>query len=182
MAWRNLFHQTRATYGFENTKETLVKLLREHEAFTDDILYGLADDYIADCEEKSLFDWKYYYVKYDSFRPGRYGRYRWYDFENKPYEFAAMWSERYPSTKTYQPFLKEVDQYGNIDTEDQGMNLYWEDGSYTVCENDAYVTYRYNEEIDEIEEIPDERIDIPQNSEGIDTINRIEKYKELCWN
>jgi hypothetical protein len=61
------------------------------------------------------------------------------------------------------------------------MNLYWEDGSYTVCENDAYVTYRYNEEIDEIEEILSERIDIPQNSEGIDTINRIEKYKELCW-
>lgn len=181
MAWRNLFHQTRATEGFEDTKNVLVELLRNHDSFSDDLLYGVVNDYIADCEKKSVFDWKYYYVKYESFRPGRYGRYRWNDFENKPYEFAAMWSERYPSTKTYQPFLKEVDQYGNIDPEDQGMSLYWEDGSYTVCENNAYVTYYYDEETDLHVEIVDERIDIAQNDDGIDIENRIEKYIELCW-
>lgn len=181
MAWRNLFHQTRATEGFEDTKNVLVELLRSYDSFSDDLLYGIANDYIVNCEEKSVFDWKYYYVKYEEFRPRRYGRYRWYDFENKPYEFAAMWSERYPSTKTYQPFLKAIDQYDNIDPEDQGMSLDWEDGSYTVCENNAYVTYGYDEETDSYVEIVDERIDIAQNAAGIDIENRIEKYKELCW-
>lgn len=181
MAWRNLFHQTRGTEGFDNTKEVLVELLRKYDSFSDDLLCGIANDYITDCEEKSVFDWRYYYVKYESFRPGRYGRYRWYDYENKPYEFAVMWSERYPSTKTYQPFLKEVDQYDNLDTEEQGMCLSWEDGSYTVCENNAYVTYAYDEETDSYVEIVEERIDIAQNDKGIDTENRIEKYKRLCW-
>lgn len=35
-----------------------------------------------------------------------------------------MWSERYPPTKTYLPFLKEVAQEDNLDLEDQGMSLY----------------------------------------------------------
>lgn len=181
MAWRNLFHETRATEGFENTKKVLLKLLKSCDGFSDDILHGLVNSYIEECEEKSLFDWRYYYVKYESFRPGRYGRYRWYDHENKPYEFAALWSERYPSTKTYQPFLLEVDQYDNIDPYDQGMNLSWEDGSWTVCENDAYATYYYDEETDTNVEIEEERIEIKQNENGIDIENRIEKYKELCW-
>lgn len=168
--------------GFDKTKDVIVRLLKKHKSFTDDILRGIADEYILECEKNSLFDWRYYYVKYkDSFRPGRYGRYRWVDYENKPYEFAAMWSERYPSTKTYQPFLKEVDRYDNINTEDWGMNLYWEDDTYTVCENDAFVTYRYDEKSDTVEELVDERIDIAQNEDGIDTENRIEKYKKLCW-
>lgn len=182
MAWRNLFHQSRTVEGFDKTKDVIVRLLKKHKSFTDDILRGIADEYILECEKNSLFDWRYYYVKYkDSFRPGRYGRYCWVDYENKPYEFAAMWSERYPSTKTYQPFLKEVDRYDNINTEDWGMNLYWEDDTYTVCENDAFVTYRYDEKSNTEEELVDERIDIAQNEDGIDTENRIEKYKKLCW-
>lgn len=181
MAWRNLFHRSRNAEGFENTKKYLVKLLAEHEDFSDDILWEIVDKYIADCESKNLYDWRYYYVKYDSFRPGRYGKCRWHDYENKPYEFAVMWSERYPSSKTYQPFLKEVDQYENLDPEDQGMSLYWGDGSCTVCENDAFVTYQYDEEAEEYVEITEERIDIKQNGDGIDIENRIEKYKKLCW-
>lgn len=181
MAWRNLFHRSRNTEGFENTKKYLVKLLSENDDFTDEILWGIVEDYITECEGKNLYDWRYYYVKYDEFRPGRYGKYRWWDFKNKPYEFAVMWSERYPSTKTYQPFLKEVDPDDNLDPENQGMSLYWDDSSWTVCENDAFVTYWYDEELEESVEIPEERIDIKQNEDGVDIENRIEKYKELCW-
>lgn len=181
MAWRNLFHKSRSTKGFENTKKCLVKLLSKYNNFTDEILWKIVKDYISECERKKLYDWRYYYVKYDKFRPGRYGKYRWWDFENNPYEFAVMWSERYPSIKTYQPFLKEVAQYDNLDPDDQGMSLYWDDGSWTVCENDAFVTYWYDEETEETLEILEERIDIKQNKDGIDVENRIEKYKRLCW-
>lgn len=179
MAWRNLFHQSRNAEGFENTKKYLVKLLSEHDDFTDGILGKIVKDYIAECERKNLYDWRYYYVKYEVFRPGRYGKYRWWNFEEKPYELAVMWSERYPSAKTYQPFLKEVEQDDNLDPDDQGMSLYWDDESWTVCENDAFVTYCYDEELEETVEILEERIDIKQNEDGIDMENRIEKYKAL---
>ncbi|MDE6620581.1 MAG: DUF262 domain-containing protein [Lachnospiraceae bacterium] len=181
MAWRNLFHRSRNAEGFENTKKYLVQLLSEYDQFTDGILWQIVEDYIAECERKNLYDWRYYYVKYDKFRPGRYGKCRWWDFENKPYEMAVMWSERYPSAKTYQPFLKEVDQDGSLDPEDQGMSLYWDDGSWTVCENDAFVTYWYDEKSEQTVEIVEERIDIKQNGDGIDIENRIEKYRKLCW-
>lgn len=181
MAWRNLFHKSRTAEGFENTKKSLVKLLSGYDDFTDKILWKIVEDYITECECKNLYDWRYYYVKYDKFRPGRYGKYRWWDFENKPYEFAVMWSARYPSTKTYQPFLKEVDQDNHLDPEDQGMSLNWDDGTWTVCENDAFVTYWYDEELEECVEIPEERIDIKQNADGIDIEDRIEKYRALCW-
>ncbi|MDE7415809.1 MAG: DUF262 domain-containing protein [Lachnospiraceae bacterium] len=181
MAWRNLFHRSRTTEGFENTKKYLVKLLSKYDDFTDEILWEVVKDYITECERKKLFDWRYYYVKYDEFRPGRYGKYCWEDFENKPYEFMAMRSERYLSIKAYQPFLKEVAQYDNLDPGDYGRSLDWDDGSWTVCENDAFVTYRYDEKLEERVEIPEERIDIKQNKDGIDVENRIEKYKKLCW-
>lgn len=181
MAWRNLFHKSRSVEGFENTKKYLVKLLSKYNNFTDDMLWEIVDRYITDCESKNLYDWRYYYVKYDVFRPARYGKCRWRDFENKPYEFAVMQSQRYPSTKTYQPFLKEVDQYGYLNSQNQGMDLYWGDGYRTVCENNAFVTYWYDEETEETVEVIEERIDIKQNKDGIDIENRIEKYKELCW-
>ena len=181
MAWRNLFHKSRNAEGFENTKKYLVRLLSENEDFSDKMLWKIVKDYTSDCKAKKRYDWRYYYVNYDSFRPGRYGKCRWYDFEHKPYEFAVMWSERYPSTKTYQPFLKAVDpdeEYLNHD--EQGMNLYWEDGTWTECENDAFVTYYYDEESEQSIEILEERIDIKQNEDGIDMEDRIKKYRKLC--
>lgn len=182
-AWKNLFHRS-SSEGFERTKACLYRLLSSQETFTDDILLGIAEDYIKECNAKSRYDWRYYYVKYGCFRPGRYGKIRWEDFAQKPYEFAVMWTERYPSANMYQPFLKAVLGEGQediLDKEDNGMSLYWGDGVYTVCENDAFVTYQYEEETDEVYELEEERIDIAQDEAGIDMEERIEKYKELCW-
>lgn len=182
-AWKNLFHRS-SSDGFENTKSCLYQLLSSQETFTDDILWGIAKGYLKECDAKSRYDWRYYYVKYDCFRPGRYGKIRWEDFAQKPYEFGVMWTERYPSANMYQPFLKAVLGEGQediLDKEDNGMSLYWGDGVYTVCENDAFVTYQYEEETDEVYELEEERIDIAQDEAGIDMEERIEKYKELCW-
>ena len=182
-AWKNLFHKS-SSDGFENTKSCLHRLLSSQETFTDNILYGIAEAYINACNEKSRYDWRYYYIKYDCFRPGKYGKIRWEDFAQKPYELAMMWTERYPSTNMYQPFLKAVLGEGQediLDKGDNGMSLYWGDGVCTVCENDAFVTYQYDEETEEYYELEEERINIAQDKNGIDTEERIEKYKELCW-
>ncbi|MCH4153833.1 MAG: hypothetical protein LKF32_04185 [Mageeibacillus sp.] len=85
-AWLNLFHKSGNSLGFEKTHEVLVKLLSQSESFDDDVLRGVADDYIAECENNHIFPWRYYYIKYSEFRPGRYGKAFFDDKENKPYE------------------------------------------------------------------------------------------------
>ena len=169
-AWINLFHRSSAE-GFENTKTCLLRLLSKHEEFSDDVLKAMKDDFLTDRESQKKYDWKYYYVKYGVFRAGRYGKYSWDNFEEAPYEFYAMWTERKWSQNMYQPFLKEVDA-NRLSRDDYGMRLVY-DTSYMKCENSAFVTYSLetNEEIG--------RIEISQNEDGVDTEDRIKKYKAL---
>ena len=170
-AWINLFHRSSAE-GFENTKTCLLRLLSKHEEFSDEVLKEMKDDFLSDRESQHKYDWKYYYVRYGVFRAGRYGKYSWENFEEAPYEFCAMWTERKWSQNMYQPFLKEIDA-DRLSRDDFGMRLVY-DSSYMKCENSAFVTYSLetNEEIG--------RIDIAQNEDGIDTEDRIKKYKALA--
>ena len=167
-SWINLFHKS-SSEGYENTKSSLLNLLSKYEVFSDSVLKKIKDEFITNCESKKLFNWIYYYVKYKIFRPGRYGKYSWDNFSEKPYEFCAMWAERKWSQNTYQPFLKEIDET-YLSRDDFGTQLSYE-GYYVKCENSAFVYYskENNKEI--------KRIDILQNKEGIDIENRIEKYK-----
>lgn len=127
-------------------------------------MLGIKKDYIKSCEERSLFDWRYYYLKYDVFRAGRFGKYAWPDFEHKPYEFGAMWTERNYSQNMYQPFLREIDAQ-HLSRDDFGMYLLYGD-SYVDCANDAFIRYRLDSEGQEEQEI--DRLPIEQNEEGID--------------
>lgn len=169
-AWINLFHRS-SSEGFDRTKNCLLNLLSKHNEFSDEKLNNLINNFLTDRETKKEYDWIYYYIKYDVFRAGRYGKYIWNNFETAPYEFFAMWTERNPSQNMYQPFLKEIDEkqlskddYGMIITDDN-------DNSYVKCENSAFVKYskEKNEEI--------ERIEIDQNEYGVDKEDRIQKYK-----
>ena len=166
-AWRNLFHKS-ANDGFERTKDVLVELLSRAESFTDVFLSGIVNTYINDCENKKNYEWRYYYIKYDLFRPGRFGKYSWSDFENRPYEFSVMQTETKWSENTYQPFLKAVDEK-NLSKDDYGQRLIDGD-NYIVCENAAYVVKNTetNEEV--------VRIDIAQNDKCNDTEDRIKNY------
>lgn len=170
-AWQELFHHS-SNNGFENTKNILQKLLSKYKIFNDDRLTKMADDYIAFCESKSLFDWRYYYIKYDEFRPGRYGKYWWDNFEKEPYNFTALWTEKNPSENAYQPFLKIVEKDNNISRPHCGSRLIF-DNNYLECENSAYV-FRDNETNNETA-----RLDIKQNPQGIDIEDRIQKYLKL---
>ena len=172
-SWQNLFHRSALVKNFEETREILDKLLSGAEKFSDDYLQKIIDDYITDCERKTKFEWTYYFVKYKDFRPPRYGKYWWRDFEKEPYCFAALWTEQKMSTNSYQPFLKATGA-GKLLRDYLGMRL--DLGRYyAVCENSAYVVKNFATDAEE------DRLTINQSG-GIDTEDRIKKFKAWIKN
>ena len=164
--WRNLFHKG-ANNGYDETRKALRMLLSKAEEFTDELLRGVADNYLFECNERQEFDWKFYYIKYASFRPGRYGKYFWKERSTKPYEFLTLWAEYSTSTNSRQPFLYEIDSK-NINRDDYGSSLLY-DTTTVRCENSAYVIY----DIETGKELT--QIEINQNQFGVDTEDRIVK-------
>lgn len=167
-AWRNLFHKS-GNDGFERTRDVLLELLSRSDSFDDELLSSIVNTYINNCENTNNYDWRYYYIKYDLFRPGSFGKYNWDDFENRPYEFSVMKTESKISQNTYQPFLKVVYK-NNLSKDDYGQRVIIGD-NYIVCKNAAYVV----KSIDTNAEV--ERVAIAQNDKGIDTEDRIIKVQ-----
>lgn len=167
-SWRNLFHKS-SNDGFERTKDVLAQLLSRYDSFTDDLLTEIINTYINDCETNNNYEWRYYYIKYDLFRPGSFGKYCWDDFEKRPYEFFVMQTETKISEYTYQPFLKAV--YKDKLSKDHYGQRAIDGDNYTVCENAAYVVKKTSTD----EEV--QRLSIAQNDQGIDTEDRIKKLQ-----
>lgn len=167
-AWRELFHRS-ANAGFENTSAILTELLSGHESFSDTALRERADLFIKECEDKKLFPWRYYYIKYDVFRPGSYGKLRNNSPKQTPYMFTVLQTRLYLSQNSYIPYLKAADD-AHLSRDDMGQRLVYGD-KYIVCTNSAYVVRENNS--DKLIE----RIDIAQNSGGIDTEDRVIKLK-----
>ncbi len=168
IAWDELFHRS-ANTGFEKTSDILVELLSKTEVFTNEFLEQLVADFISSCEELHLYPWRYYYVKYGSFRPGSYGKYYNNEVEMKPYMFFVMQTKSRCSSNTYMPYLREADE-PNLSS-DSGQWLVYGD-RHIICENSKYLL-RDNETKQTIESIP-----IPQNGDGIDTQDRILLLKD----
>lgn len=169
LAWDELFHRS-ANAGFENTGKILIELLSKAESFSDESLRSIADDFVADCEERSVFPWRYYYVKYPTFRPGSYGKYSNTKAEENPYLYSVMQTKSQWSPNTYMPYLKEADP-DHLSKDSLGQRLVYGDW-YIICENEAYVL-RDAETEDVIE-----TLSIPQNQEGYDIRDRIILLKE----
>ena len=171
-AWKTLFHRSESMIGFDNTKEVLNELLCCAPVFTNDYLKGLIDGYIVNCESKKEYPWIYYYVKYKIFRPERYGKYRWDDFEQAPCVFTVIYQQQKVSSNSYNPFLKAVnndvwrERFGNYIYLDGERLLRETQTSYQVVSNDE------NEDL--LKEFA-----INQNENGIDTENRIEKMRRI---
>lgn len=167
-AWRNLFHKS-GNDGFERTKAVLVDLLSRTESFSDELLSGIINNYVNECESNNIYEWRYYYIKYDLFRPGSFGKYYWDDFDKRPYEFSVMQTESKISENTYQPFLKAV--YKNRLSKDYYGQRVIDGENYILCANTSYLIKNTttNDEV--------ERIAIAQSDEGIDTEDRIQKLQ-----
>lgn len=164
-AWSNLFHKS-GNVGFEDTKRVLVELLSISESFDDEMLDGIITGYIFNCIVRREFEWRYYYVKYSSFRPGRYGKYCDISPEDNHYVFTVMATSSKLSENAYVPYLKEADP-DHLSKDDYGTKLVYSNCS-VKCENNAYIIKDRGtgQEID--------RINIAQNEKGIDTEDRIE--------
>ncbi len=167
-SWQNLFHKSALIKNFDETKDFLWQLLHGVKKFSDAYLQKIIDDYLADCERKSEFEWTYYFIKYKDFRPTRYGKYWWGNFSEEPYCFVTLHNEENRSTNSYQPFLAAAG-VGEISREDFGTRLYFGD-YYVVCANDSYVVKN------SVTDAQEDRLTILQR-DGIDTEDRIEKFK-----
>ena len=171
-AWVTLFHMSKSE-GFDNTKQVLADLLSRVDEYSDDALARIYEGYLRECEQNSLFDWRYYYVKYDAFRPGRYGKYYWPDVANKPYCFIALWTKTQVSERAFYPFLKALDTDGNRYVWDMNRTYLDFGNRRLVFDNSSY-TFIDAENGEEIE-----KYDMAQNENGIDTEDRIAKMQAI---
>lgn len=168
-AWDKLFHKS-SNLGFDNTKKVLVDLLSKYDRFNDNILDEIVNTFIGECEAKRIFPWCYYYVKYSVFRPGSYGILSNNDPEKNPYLYSVMQTRTQWSANTYMPFLKAADE-SHLSREHCGQRLIYSD-RYIECDNSSYAV----KSIDDGKVL--EIVIICQNSDGIDTEDRILKLCE----
>lgn len=169
LAWDELFHMS-ANKGFDNTKSILIALLASNATFDDSILDSIIANYTAECENKSVYPWAYYYVKYSVFRPGSYGKFSNSEAADKPYMFSILQTRSAWSQNTYMPYLKAVDD-AHLSRDSMGQRLEYAD-VHVTCENAAYVFNCLGEKS------TIEKVEIQQNEEGIDTEDRIVLLKK----
>ena len=167
-AWENLFHRS-SNSGFEETSKILISLLDKYEEFSDEILEKIAKDYLEEC--KGEYPFRYYYIKYDEYRPNSYGK-MWNDdadaedeTEAKGYTFRVMQTESRLSESSYAPALKAASD-SHLSKKDYGDRLIFDD-VYITCEKDSYLI-RKNEDDSFVGSI-----EIKQNADGIDIEDRI---------
>lgn len=180
-SWENLFHKS-SNGNYDGTKTVLRILLEEHKEFSDDILTKIVDEYIEKCESNQIFPWEYYFIKYSSFRPGRYGKYYWRNYTDKKYELSVMFTASKLSSNAYQPFLKEIDHI-RLNPDDFGESLVYGDRYVVRCTNEGYVikSLDSNQVLSKIEVLQDEynidkedrilkgRVEIPMKIKSLDS-------------
>lgn len=173
-AWENLFHRS-SNSGFEETSKILISLLDKYEEFSDEILEKIAKDYLEECKGKGEYPFRYYYIKYDEYRPNSYGK-MWNDddadaeTEAKGYMFRVMQTESRLSESSYAPALKAASD-SHLSKKDYGDRLIFGD-EYITCTKDSYVRRKSDD--------PNSEpiiIKIKQNAKGIDTEDRISLLK-----
>lgn len=130
----------------------------------------IIDGFVRTCEQKQLYPWRYYYVKYSVFRPGRYGKLSNNQADATPYMFSVMQTKSQWSQNTYMPYLKAAAEE-HLSRDDMGQRLVFGD-KYIECTNDSYVVKTNEARIVKT-------IVINQNEEGIDIEDRIVKLREF---
>lgn len=171
-SWHSLFHRSDSNKRFDETQEFLLKLLERRENFSNEYLEKFCAGYLSGCKK---FDWTYYYLKYRDFRPNRYGKYRWADYEAEPYVFCASFTpERFRAESAYRPFLRAL---VNDDRTFKEHYDYTREcltfGDWQIeSTNDGYTARNIATGATKILTI--------QQDGGVDTENRIERFK--IWN
>ena len=190
--WRSLFSPTRLENGL---CIVLQDLLSKHEAFTNNVLQSIIDDYIQSAEEMPV---RYYLVKYPQMQKSRwsgeyrFGKYYWRQHGEKgreTYHVLMMATEWSMSGMNYDIFLKTLFELGGgadagLDLGDYSYSRYNEgidklkmaNGNYLTLVDNVYEVRNANQEL--LEEYPIHQKD------GIDTEDRVEVGRKLIkkWN
>lgn len=171
-AWYALFHPTGKNPDFNKTKKSLRSLLEVDTQIDNKYLGEIIDKYLTECKTVNQYDWRYYYIAYPCFRPERYGKYTMYD--GQPYALVALHAEKRESSNAYQCMLQTL-----IETHAVAHSVEWYDiralsyrKGLLTCENNAFVSYTLNDDKERA------RFSIPQNNEGIDTVDRVQYFKD----
>lgn len=195
--WQQLFSPSNRRDGFDNTKNTLLALLDKLVLMPSRQLQSMLNDYLGffDIDKTKPKDWKYYILKYDSFRIWNNefsdGFYYWPDFENKPYEFLMMMRFQF-NGRHWSPFLLTLkESYSNqVRLEDYGAPLIVNKGNSSLKITNLNIGYKIevlNEEslamIQNIRNLNllngNDIFEIKQDSNGFDIEDRVEKGMEL---
>lgn len=180
--WRTLFHTNK-----ENVNKIhciLIDLLGESETFTDGMLKGFVDEYLASATK---FDWRYYFIKYDSMRPEKYGMYYWYDHqsrEKESYDILMMMTEKSIGGRNFNVFLKTLYDMARAEFPDKSIRLgeyaYQEDGD--AIELNCIGKYAYYQDnefiIEDTRNKDDKEIVAIAQENGVDTVDRV----LVAWN
>ena len=134
-------------------------------------MVSLFRGYTENCENKNEYPWIYYYIKYNVFRTGRYGKYWWSDYDNTPYVFTTLFQRRKMSENSYNPFLKVLKD--NVSREHFGNRIYITEKEYMIETQKSYQIISNEDDAKVLREFK-----IYQNEKtGIDSENRVEKMK-----
>ena len=175
--WVDLFHPTKLRTGFENTQLILGKLLSitEKSDLNDAYLAQCIESYIQD--ERTVKDWRYYFIRYTSMLQGNFGMYYWSNKKVKDYDIIMMNTEKSIGGKNWNVFLFTLNQLpefaGKLSLGDyayQGDKLKVINSDYEiVCQNDRYIVFQ--------NELQTEYL--IQQDEGVDIEDRIERGKQI---
>ncbi|MBR2855446.1 DUF262 domain-containing protein, partial [Candidatus Saccharibacteria bacterium] len=183
-SWRTLFHHG-SNEGYENTKATLLALLKSSRNFSEEILDGIIDHFLIECEKNQDYNWRYYYIKYSAFRPNDYyGKY----FSVGNYDSLVITTKSRCSESAYSPFLKaaqeSIEKYLYLEYFHAKKNILvigqkgYNFTKHSICiyEKDPAVTEDYYGFKSYIlkQEMP-----LEQSIDSVDRENRIEKLIQI---
>lgn len=146
--------------------------LLEKNLFDAGSLNDFADSYIKNPAVQK--DWRYYLIKYDSMRSGKFGMYYWEtkNKKEKPYELIMMNTEKSTNGYNWEIFSRCLQQkfpenlsLGNYAT--YGNLLLLKGKNITVEVLNSEIVLKNDDKT--VEQIP-----VPQNKDGIDETDRVE--------
>ena len=170
--WQEMLHPSQQRKEFEKTKDTIALLLGSLKSLTAADLERQIQTYLKDTN--TLKDWRYYFIKYSSIlscaeKGMYYQEEEWQQHYNievlrknsfRGFHWDAILIAIYEETENGE---LTPDNWGGIFTLKNGM---------TLENTNKDLIFRDNDEIVHTEKIP-------QTSEGIDFIDRVEKALEL---
>ena len=185
--WRAIFRAK------DNSRahDTLITLLKMKDAFTNEYLTSIIDNYLNTTQ---IYDWRYYLVKYESMRPEKYGMYYWYDYNNREkesYRILMMMTEKSIGGRNFNIFLKTLLYLDNSTDFSLGEYAYSGDGDkliselfgvYITCGDNKYSVFDLTDNTLLFEEeIPQEnKIDVKDRIEiGLDVIHKVRELNKL---